>query len=417
MLMSVITPTHDPKYLQECHRSLREQDYQEWEWIIVPNNGVTTAQIVALLGLLTCGDDRIGVIPFKEDTQNIGAIKHFAFNQAKGDILVELDHDDLLTPDSLQKIKERFDSDPSIGFVYSDDANLDPNSTPFRADHGWQWDEFPYEDNILKRMKTFKPDPGSMSFIWYMPDHVRAWKASVYFKIGGHNPEYSVLDDQELLMRTYCNTEMSHIEEVLYLTRSHADNTQTVRNSEIQQRTVEIFHENGPAVMEHWCDKNLLKRIDLGGAFNCPPNYESIDLNNADICCDLNEGIPLEDSSCGIIRAHHIIEHLREPIWTMAECHRVLCDGGWLLIEVPSTDGRGAWCDPTHVSFWNQASFNYYTRKDQAQYIGNDSIRFQEFRLETRYPNDFYKENHIPCVTAWLRAIKGTSYRPHKIMI
>ncbi len=30
-------------------------------------------------------------------------------------------------------------------------------------------------------------------------------------------------------------------------------------------------------------------------------------------------------------------------------------------ILVPSTDGRGAFQDPTHVSFWNINSFMYYS--------------------------------------------------------
>jgi len=35
----------------------------------------------------------------------------------------------------------------------------------------------------------------------------------------------------------------------------------------------------------------------------------------------------------------------------MKEIYRVLCDGGWAMIEVPSTDGRGAWQDPTHCCY------------------------------------------------------------------
>ena len=32
---------------------------------------------------------------------------------------------------------------------------------------------------------------------------------------------------------------------------------------------------------------------------------------------------------------------MKNPIVTMTEIHRVLADGGWAMIMVPSTDGAG----------------------------------------------------------------------------
>jgi len=45
----------------------------------------------------------------------------------------------------------------------------------------------------------------------------------------------------------------------------------------------------------------------------------------------------------------------------MRETHRCLSPQGWLLSQTLSTDRRGAFQDPTHVSFWNSNSFWYYT--------------------------------------------------------
>ena len=77
------------------------------------------------------------------------------------------------------------------------------------------------------------------------------------------------------------------------------------------------------------------------------------------------------------------------------------------MIEVPSTDGRGAWQDPTHVSFWNEHSFWYYTDRNKAQFIRNTDIRFQTYRLDT-----WEMQPHIPCVTAWWVAIKDEKRLP-----
>jgi hypothetical protein len=78
----------------------------------------------------------------------------------------------------------------------------------------------------------------------------------------------------------------------------------------------------------------------------------------------------------------------------MKEIYRCLAPNGWALIEVPSTDGRGAFQDPTHVTFWNSNSFWYYTKKQQAQFI-NSPVKFQLNRLVDYYPSDHHAEHKI----------------------
>lgn len=75
---------------------------------------------------------------------------------------------------------------------------------------------------------------------------------------------------------------------------------------------------------------------------------------------DLSKPWPWDDSTIQHIRAWDIIEHLPDKIHTMNEAWRVLQKGGTFEIAVPTTDGPGAWQDPTHVSFWNRNSFMYF---------------------------------------------------------
>ena len=60
----------------------------------------------------------------------------------------------------------------------------------------------------------------------------------------------------------------------------------------------------------------------------------------------------------------------------------------------PSTDGRGAFQDPTHVSFWNSNSFWYYTKREQAQFIG-EPVKFQLNRISNYFPTDWHKFHNI----------------------
>ena len=85
----------------------------------------------------------------------------------------------------------------------------------------------------------------------------------------------------------------------------------------------------------------------------------------------------------------------------------MLVPGGWLLTHVPSTDGRGAFCDPTHVSFWNELSFRYYTEKDYAKLISDINCKFQQVVLETYFPNKWHEKNNISYVRADMCAVKG----------
>jgi len=80
----------------------------------------------------------------------------------------------------------------------------------------------------------------------------------------------------------------------------------------------------------------------------------------ADKIADLRVTWPWPDSSVDSIRADDIVEHLPDKIHTMNEAWRVLKPGGRIMITVPTTDGRGAWQDPQHCSYWNRNSFFYY---------------------------------------------------------
>jgi len=76
---------------------------------------------------------------------------------------------------------------------------------------------------------------------------------------------------------------------------------------------------------------------------------------------------------------------------------------GILISQTPLTDGRGAWQNPTHVSFWNENSFWYWTLPEQMKYINNK--RFFESNLITYFPSNWYKKNNISCVKTFFEEI------------
>jgi glycosyltransferase involved in cell wall biosynthesis len=410
---SIITPTHDPDnvpFLIETFESICDQTYDNWEWILYLNNKCIPKFIPSYI----VNHPKVRVFHAYTERPIIGLIKKEAFSVGAGDVLVELDHDDMLTPDCLLKLNAAYQDD-SVGFVYSDNAALkmDGEFIPYVADNGWTYNKFNWKGQELIAMNSFEPTSHSLSYIWFAPDHVRSWRRSVYESIGGHNVELEVCDDHELCIRTYLNTKMIRIPEPLYIYRITGNNTSiNHRNELIQTKTRELHAQYAQKLAERDADLRGLLKVDIGGGLNPYPGYYSIDLrSDADMVFDLNNGIPLNDNSVGVLNASHIIEHLHDKTKTMAEIHRVLAPGGWAFIEVPSTDGRGAFQDPTHVSYWNENSFMYYTNKYLADFIDNKTIRFQEYRRETYFPNEWMKSINVCVTSAWLVAIKDNMPR------
>jgi glycosyltransferase involved in cell wall biosynthesis len=422
MLFSVFTPTHNPQFLLEAYDSLLRQTAGDWEWVIVPNSGVTLPEPLQ-------ADARILVVPAPDymPRQGIGALKRFACEQCRGDYLVELDHDDRLASNALARIRAAV-AETGATFLYSDFANFYPDGTGQVYDAGYGWESYPVtvDGRDYTAMRAFAPDPSGLAAIFYAPNHVRVWERQAYFRAGGHDPLLAVCDDYDLVCRTYlAGARFHHIPECLYLYRMQPEGSNTFiqRNQEIQVRQQEVSNRYIYAIIERWCRDQGLPMLDLGGAHGCPPGFRSVDVADADVCCDIRYGLPFPDSSVGCIRAYDFLEHVphcgsvacdhgagggpRCTVGLMNEIYRVLAPGGWLISRTPSTDGRGAFQDPTHASFWNPNSFWYYTRRQQAAYLRGMTARFQGNRIWQAYPSTWHEEHKILYVFADLVALKG----------
>jgi glycosyltransferase involved in cell wall biosynthesis len=390
MKVSIFTPTHDSKYLQELYNSIKDQDF--FEWVVVYNNGAEVKDFQ---------DKRVKNFVVKDAPQWVGPLKALACKHCTGDVLLELDHDDWLHPDAIKYVKEAF-QDEEVGFAYSN--TIHDRSDHFDERFGWRYRHYSekWEEHI-----SFPPTPDSISKIWYAPNHLRAFRKTVYDEIGGYNVEMRVLDDLDLMCRLYCVTKFYHIDKGLYFYRNHPEQTYRKYNAEIQQNVYRIHDQYIEQMVEHWSEVNGLRKIEVGGRMFAKKGYETVDIKGkVDVMTDLNGRWPFDDSSVGVVRAMDVFEHLKDPIHTMTEVSRVLAPGGYLICQVPSTDGRGAFQDPTHVSFWNENSFYYYTKQHYAQYI-DMPVRFQAARLYTTKMN----EQKVCWVVAHLVNLKG-GYRP-----
>jgi len=398
-MISVFTPSHETSYLPQVYKSLQAQTDPDWEWVVLLNGSAEYQN----------ADPRVRV--FRDATGNtkVGYLKHRACELCRGEILFELDHDDELLPTALEETQKAFDG--GCDFAYSNTINHDVRTNQavvWPEFYGWKSRPVTFRGMTCRESVSAPPDPQSISRIHFAPNHLRAWGRDFYWRIGGHDQSMKISDDHDLICRTYCQGRMVHIDKPLYFYRVTGENTWLKNCDEIQTTMWNVHAQYIEAMALKWARDKGLWCIDLCGGINKPAGYESIDKFDGDIICDLDGAWSLPDNMVGVLRAHDAIEHLRSPIHTMNEAHRVLAHGGFMLVQVPASHGVGAHCDPTHCSFWNRRSFRYYTEPAVRRYIEKSgcSSKFQAIRVV-----DTVRYDDVAYVDAELLAIKRETPR------
>ena len=129
-MISIVVPAlNEEKYLPECLNSLKNQDWKGDREIIVVDNGSTdnTARIASSFGAKVVSCPKRGVAYARQ----AGA------EQAKGEIIVQVDADTTYTADWLSRIAAHFANSPGTAavagrYTYSDPASWAPVERFFR---------------------------------------------------------------------------------------------------------------------------------------------------------------------------------------------------------------------------------------------------------------------------------------------
>jgi glycosyltransferase involved in cell wall biosynthesis len=243
-LISVYTPTKNTgDFLRDTYQSLREQSYSTWEWVVVDD--CSDDGTWAKLESIAHEDHRVRPFRAGVSSGKIGNLKDQATRLCRGSILVELDHDDMLTNFALAEIVEAF-KDESVGMIYSNYASFFENGEP----HLFTSPDFKYRDTeyggkVWKECLTpdiydrFGPD-FTQQFGWFLtvgPHHVKGYRAELLRQFGGYNPNLTVSDDWDMFARFFLRSKCKRIDKLLYLYRivDNWQNTSFTHNASIQE--------------------------------------------------------------------------------------------------------------------------------------------------------------------------------------
>ena len=231
--ISILVPLYNTPvdFFRELLFTLYNQTYSNWELCLADGSPQKLTDIEKM-----CKDKRI-CYKFLGENKGISGNTNEALKLATGDYIALLDHDDLLTLNSLYEIVREINENPEVEFIYTDEDKIESIDKPRYDPH-------------------FKPD--------YAPDflmsgnyicHFSVFKKELMDKLDGFRSDYDGAQDFDIILRAteYASPKnIKHISKILYHWRIHPGST--AGNSEAKLYAYEAGEK---AVQDH------LNRIGL----------------------------------------------------------------------------------------------------------------------------------------------------------
>ncbi|GIG25980.1 glycosyltransferase family 2 protein [Cellulomonas denverensis] len=195
---SIVTPVYEPPLdvLEEMIDSVLGQTDADLELIMVddlsPSQGVRD-----VLRRAAARDGRVVVVE-REKNGGIVAASNDGIDRARGEFIVLVDHDDLITPDALAEMRTAIAEHPDADYLYSDEDKVD--------DQGRHYDAFRKPDWSPERLRS-----------QMYTSHLSVMRTSVVREVGGFRDGYDGSQDHDLALRVSEKArQVHHIRKILY---------------------------------------------------------------------------------------------------------------------------------------------------------------------------------------------------------
>lgn len=196
-LISIVVPAYNTPgyYLEPLIDSVVDQSYQNWELVLV--NSSDNDDISKEIKEATLVDKRIRVISVVN--RGISSTTNRGIDEAKGEYIAFMDHDDTLHPDALAYCASAVINDPDIGLLYSDEDKLSDKGNLYLDPH-------------------FKPDwsPDLLNNVNYIT-HFVVVKKKLALAVDKLDPKKDGAQDYDFIMKVADQgTKITHIPKILY---------------------------------------------------------------------------------------------------------------------------------------------------------------------------------------------------------
>jgi glycosyltransferase involved in cell wall biosynthesis len=209
--VSVVMPTYNANlvWLGEAIQSVKDQLYPHWE-LCIADDASTDSAVRPFLEQLAAEDARIKLV-FRSTNGHISAATNSALDEATGDWITFLDHDDLLPPHALFYMVRSIEANPDARMLYSDEDKLDEKGRRFDPYFKCDWNpDLFYSHNLVTHLAFYRKD--------------------LIAQTGGLREAYAGAQDYDLVLRAIEHItpgQIVHVPFILYHWRAHAGSTAT----------------------------------------------------------------------------------------------------------------------------------------------------------------------------------------------
>ena len=230
------------QFIEQTVESVRTQTYKDVEVCVVEDRGSDNTWSV--LEQLAERYNKPGERPFLRIERNkknsgIGATSNKAVRMCTGEYILQLDSDDYLNPQCIEKLLGVFERNPNVGVVFGDVLDILPDGTT--RPH---WSPLEFTEADIAKYGYQK----SLNLLWKKSMRItapRMFKREAFYRTEGFAEDIVNAIDYDLHMKLSEVAEIRHLPEILYNYRTNHGGNTTVRQRPQQIRNAEIVRERG----------------------------------------------------------------------------------------------------------------------------------------------------------------------------
>lgn len=242
-LISVVVPTFNTRgaMLRQMLDSVLTQIYPDWE-LCIADDCSTERHVRRILEQYARDDARIR-LRFSTENRGVSAATNRAIAMATGQLVVLLDHDDILEAQALFRVAQSIiEDDPDM--VYSDEVLMSPSMK-----------------SVLRYAHRPAFSPELLRSHPYIV-HMVGFRRTLLAEIGGFDESLRISQDYDLILRaSEAAKTVVHIPEILYRWRIHGGSAGTSKMQEVMETSKRVL-------TEHMKRRRLSGHVDDGPRFN-----------------------------------------------------------------------------------------------------------------------------------------------------